>query len=215
MMKKSFFMRTYNLNIYLMLFSLLTGFLGWSLSFLASTLDLTLPIALDLSQVNSYLATGSHYAYMAMSYLLGTLFASVTLEVLNRIRFDNLFNYFKSIYHTFKLRNFLIQREKSEKVTTIDNQTITTYNPINGSFNRCAHKSVVDIRKDEVTVFIKVPRDQQGQKVLGDMTSQLKEEVSSQHPDYYFSAPNRVRNSFWLVGKKREKTGKEGGYGLR
>lgn len=203
MMKKSFFMRTYNLNIYLMLFSLLTGFLGWSLSFLASTLDLTLPIALDLSQVNSYLAMGSYYAYMAMSYLLGTLFASVTLEVLNRIRFDNLFNYFKSIYHTFKFRNFLTQREKSEKVTTIDNQTITTYNPINGSFNRCAHKSVVDIRKDEVTVFIKVPRNQQGQKVLGDMTSQLKEEVSSQHPDYYFSAPNRVRNSLWLVGKRR------------
>ncbi|VEE13061.1 Uncharacterised protein [Streptococcus milleri] len=198
-MKKSFFMRTYNLNIYLILFSLLTGFLGWSLDFLASTLDLTLLISLDFSQINSY----SHYAYMAMSYLLGTLFASVMLEVLNRIRFDNLFNYFKSIYHTFKLRNFLTQREKSEKVTTIDNQTITTYNPINGSFNRCAHKSVVDIRKDEVTVFIKVPRDQQGQKVLGDMTSQLKEEVSSQHPDYYFSAPNRVRNNLWLVGKRR------------
>ena len=60
MMKKSFFMRTYNLNIYLILFSLLTGFLGWSLGFLASTLDLTLLISLDLSQVNSYLAIGSH-----------------------------------------------------------------------------------------------------------------------------------------------------------
>lgn len=199
-MKKSFFMRTYNLNIYLIQFSLLTGFLGWSLDFLAGTLDLTFPI---ISQVNIYLGIGSHYAYMAMSYLLGTLFASVTFEVLNRIRFDNLFNYFKSIYHTYKLRNFLSQREKSEKVTTRDNQTITTYNPINSSFNRCAHKSVVDIRKDEVTVFIKVPRDQQGQKILGNMISQLKEEVSSQHPDYYFSAPNRVRNNLRLVGKRR------------
>ena len=196
-------MRTYNLNIYLILFSLLTGFLGWSLDFLASTLDLTLPISLDLSQVNSYLAIGSYYAYMAMSFLLGTLFASVTLEVLNRIRFDNLFNYFKSIYHTFKFRHFLTQREKSEKVTTINNHTITTYNPINSSFNRYAHKSVVDIRKDEVKVFIKVPKDQQGQKVLGDMTSQLKEEVASQHPDYYFSTPNRLHNNLWLIGKKR------------
>ncbi len=44
----------------------------------------------------------------------------------------------------------------------IDNQAISTYNPVNGSFNLCAHKSVVDIRKDEITVFIKVPRDQQG-----------------------------------------------------
>ncbi|HHF7063820.1 TPA: hypothetical protein ACPQXF_000527 [Streptococcus mutans] len=203
MMTKSFFMRTYNLNIYLFLFSLLTGFLGWLLGFLAGTLDLTLPIILDLSQVNDYLAVGSHYSYMAMTYLLSSLFASLIIEVLNRIRFDSLLNYFKSIYHTFKLRNFLTQREKSEKVTTIDNQTITTYNPINRSFNRYAHKSVVDIRKGEVTVFIKVPRDQQGQKVLGDMASQLKEEVSSQHYDYYFSAPNRVRNNLWLVGKKR------------
>ncbi|MGQ7309223.1 hypothetical protein ACTGWA_06455 [Streptococcus suis] len=203
MMKKSFFMRTYNLNIYLILFSLLTGFLVWSLGFLASTIDLTLPIALDLSQVNVYLAMGSHYSYMVMTYLLTTLFASVTLEIVNRVRFDSLLNYFKSIYHTIKLRNFLTQREKSEKITTIDNQMITTYNPINSSFNRCAHKSVVDIRKDEVKVFVKVPRDQQGQKVLVEMTSQLKEEISSQHPDYYFSAPNRVRNSLWLVGKKR------------
>lgn len=203
MIKKSFFMRTYNLNIYLILFSFITGFLGWSLDFLASTIALTLPIALDLSQVSSYLTMGSQYSYTVMSYLLGALFASVTLEIMNRVRFDNLFNYFKSIYHTFKLRNFLTQREKSEKVTKIDNQTITTHNPINGSFNRCARKSVVDIQKDEVRVFIKVPRDQQGQKVLSDMTSQLKEEVSSQHPDYYFSAPNRGRNNLWLVGKKR------------
>lgn len=202
-MKKSFFMRTYNLNTYLILFSLLTGVLGWSLAFLASTIDLTLPIALDLSQVNVYLTMGSHYSYIAMTYLLVTFFTSITLEIVSRVRFDSLLNYFKSICQTFKLRNFLTQREKSQKVTTIDNQTITTYNPINGSFNCCAHKSVVDIRKDEVKVFIKVPRDQQGQKILNDMTSQLKEEVSSQHPDYYFSAPNRVRNNLWLIGKKR------------
>lgn len=203
MIKKSYFTRTYNLNIYLILFSLLTGLIGWSLGFLTNSFDSALPITLNLSQFSIFFNLGSHYSYLAMTYLLSTLFVSSMIEVLNRIRFDSFLNYFKSIYHTLKLRTFLIQREKSEKVTTIDNQTITTYNPINGSFNRCAHKSVVDIRKDEVRVFIKVPRDQQGQKILGDMTSQLKEEVASQHPNYYFSAPNRVRNNLWLIGKKR------------
>lgn len=203
MIKKSYFTRTYNLNIYLILFSLLTGLIGWSLGFLTNSFDSALPITLNLSQFSIFLNLGSHYSYLAMTYLLSTLFVSSMIEVLNRIRFDSFLNYFKSIYHTLKLRTFLIQREKSEKVTTIDNQTITTYNPINGSFNRCAHKSVVDIRKDEVRVFIKVPRDQQGQKILGDTTSQLKEEVASQHPNYYFSAPNRVRNNLWLIGKKR------------
>ena len=125
-------------------------------------------------------------------------------EILNRFRFDSLLNYFKSVYFTFKLRQFLTQREKSEKITTINIQDITTYNHINSTFNHYVHKSIVDIRKDDVTVFVKVPRDQQGQKILYDMTSQLEEEVSSQHPNYYFSAPNRIRNTLWLVGKKRQ-----------
>lgn len=72
-------MRTYNLNIYLILFSLLTGFLGWLLDFLANSLNLSLPIALNLSQVNIYLAMGSYYSYTAMTYLLTVLFVSVMI----------------------------------------------------------------------------------------------------------------------------------------
>ncbi|MDB0074596.1 MULTISPECIES: hypothetical protein [Streptococcus mitis group] len=205
MVKKSYFMRTFNLNINLILVSFLAGFIEWSLDFLSNQFKLNPLSFFDLSQFNSYLDFGSKYSYTAMSFLLLTLVVSVMFEILNRFRFDSLLNYFKSVYFTFKLRQFLTQREKSEKITTIDNQNITTFNPINSSFNRCAHKSIVDIRKDDVTVFVKVPKDQQGQKILGDMTSQLKEEVSSQHPDYYFSAPNRIRNKLWLVGKKRQK----------
>lgn len=196
-------MKTFNLNINLILVSFLAGFIGWSLEFLSNQFKLNPLSFFDLSQFNSYLELGSKYSYTVLSILLFILFVSVMFEILNRFRFDNLLNYFKSVYFTLKLRQFLTQREKSEKTTTIDNQNITTFNPINSSFNHCAHKSVVDIRKDDVTIFVKVPRDQQGQKILNDMTSQLKEEVASQHPDYYFSAPNRVRNKLWLVGKKR------------
>lgn len=203
MVKKSYFMRTFNLNINLILVSFLTGFIGWSLDFLSNQFKLNPLSFFDFSRINGYLYLGSKYSYTAMSLLLLTLVVSVMFEILNRFRFDSLLNYFKSVYSTFKLRQFLTQREKSEKITTIDNQNITTFNPINSGFNQCAQKSVVDIRKDDVTVFVKVPRDQQGQKILADMTSQLKAEVSSQHPDYYFSAPNRIRNKLWLVGKKR------------
>ena len=202
-MKKSYFMRTFNLNISLILFLFLAGFIGWSLDFLSNQFKLNSLGFFDFSRINGYLYLGSKYSYTAMSFLLLILVVSVIFEILNRFRFDSLLNYFKSVYFTFKLRQFLTQREKSEKITTIDNQNITTFNPINSSFNQCANKSVVDIRKDDVTVFVKVPRDQQGQKILADMTSQLKEEISSQHPDYYFSAPNRIRNKLWLVGKKR------------
>ena len=205
MMKKSYFMKTFNLNINLILVSFLAGFIGWSLEFLSNQFKLNPLNFFDLSQFNSYLELGSKYSYTALSILLFILFVSVMFEILNRFRFDSLLNYFKSVYFTLKLRQYLTQREKSEKTTMIDNQNITTFNPINSSFNHCAHKSVVDIRKDDVTIFVKVPREQQGQKILSDMTSQLKEEVASQHPDYYFSAPNRIRNKLWLVGKKRQK----------
>lgn len=205
MMKKSYFMKTFNLNINLILVSFLAEFIGWSLEFLSNQFKLNPLSFFDLSQFNSYLELGSKYSYTALSILLFILFVSVMFEILNRFRFDSLLNYFKSVYFTLKLHQFLTQREKSEKTTMIDNQNITTFNPINSSFNHCAHKSVVDIRKDDVTIFVKVPRDQQGQKILSDMTPQLKEEVASQHPDYYFSAPNRIRNKLWLVGKKRQK----------
>ncbi len=198
-------MKTFNLNINLILVSFLAEFIGWSLEFLSNQFKLNPLSFFDLSQFNSYLELGSKYSYTALSILLFILFVSVMFEILNRFRFDSLLNYFKSVYFTLKLRQFLTQREKSEKTTMIDNQNITTFNPINSSFNHCAHKSVVDIRKDDVTIFVKVPRDQQGQKILSDMTPQLKEEVASQHPDYYFSAPNRIRNKLWLVGKKRQK----------
>ena len=201
-MKKTFFMRTFNLNINLIILASLAGLLGWTLNFLPTHLNLNLPISLNLSPITIYLKLGSHYSYWGMTILLTILAITLIHEIMKRVRFDSLVNYGKSIYHTLKLRNFLAQREKSEKITTIESQTIITYNPINGSFNRCTHKSVVDIQKEEIIVFIKVPKDQQGQKVLNDITSQLKKEVSSQHPDFYFSSPNRVCNNLWLVGKK-------------
>lgn len=204
MVKKSYFMRTFNLNINLIIASFLAGFIGWSLDFLSNQFKLNPASFFNLSQINGYLYLGSKYSYTAMSFLLLTLVVSVMFEIMNRFRFDSLFNYFKSVYFTFKFRQFLTQREKSEKITTINNQDITTYNHINSSFNHYAHKSIVDIRKDDVTVFVKVPSDQQGQKILYDMTSQLEEEISSQHPNYYFSGPNRIRNTLWLVGKKRQ-----------
>ena len=83
-------------------------------------------------------------------------------------------NYAKSIYHTFSLRNFLFQREKVQKVTSPEHQTVPTSTPVNNGFNLAVRKCMVDIQTDSVTIFIKVPRDQQGQKILKDMEALLK-----------------------------------------
>lgn len=101
------------------------------------------------------------------------------------------------------LRYFLVQTEITEKVITIENQSITTSNPINYNFNRSVKKGFVDIRQETVTIFLKVPRSQQAQKLLKEMEPQIKEEISSRNQNYYFSSPTRVNNSLWFEGKKR------------
>lgn len=199
-MKKTIFISTFNINLNLLLGSTLTGILGWLLDLLSGSLS---QLSLTFLELSLLANQGSVFAYNTSSLLLTLLTMSLSFEIAGRIRLDKISNYPKSIYHTFKLRHFLIQQEPIKKVNIIDGQTITSYNPINQGFNRNARKCVVDIREDEVSIFVKVPRDQQSQQILNDLMSQLKEEVANQLPDYYFSAPQRVRNQLWLVGKKR------------
>lgn len=101
------------------------------------------------------------------------------------------------------IETILRQEEHSEPVMTIENQTITRFNPILRSFNRVVSKCTVDARKDSVSVFLKVPKTQQAQKLLREMEEHIKEEISSRNPKYYFSTPNREKSKLWFTGTKR------------
>ena len=141
------------------------------------------------------------YGFALVSLLLALLLTGI--EIINRLKKDSLWNYIQSVHHTFLLRHFLFQRERVQKEGNLEHQTVITINPIYNGFNKAVRKCVVDIRKDIITIFLKVPRDQQGQKILKEMEAQLKEEIVSQHSDYYFSSPVRVRNQLWFTGQKR------------
>ena len=126
------------------------------------------------------------------------------IELSQRIINDSILNYFKSVYQTIRLRQFLRQDEKSESAITIDNQTtITKFNPILKNFNQTLGKATVDVRKNSVSVFLKYPRTQQAQKLLRDMEAHIKEEISSRNPNYYFSSPNREGNKLWFKATRR------------
>ncbi|MGQ7355399.1 hypothetical protein ACTGXY_11460, partial [Streptococcus suis] len=72
----------------------------------------------------------------------------IIIELTQRMISDSILNYFKSVYQTIRLRQFLRQDEKSESVITIDNQTtVTKFNPILKNFNQSAGKATVDVRK--------------------------------------------------------------------
>ena len=138
----------------------------------------------------------------ALSILIASLF--IMLELVFRFTNDSILNYFKSVYQSIHLRQFLKQDENSKSVISIDNQTtVTKYNPVLKKFNRTISKSTVDVRKEAVKVCIKYPKTQQAQKLIRDMETHIREEISSRNPNYYFSSSNREKNMLWFVGTRR------------
>lgn len=196
MTNKTYFMRSFNLILYLFLFAPICSAFGWLFNYLSVQLTNITFVNLDTVKSITDIISSVCHGFALISLLLALFL--VGLEIIQRLKTDSLWNYIQSVYHTFLLRHFLFQRERVQKISNLEHQTVTTINPIHNGFNRAVRKCIVDIRKD-----IKVPRDQQGQKILKEMEAQLKEEIVSQHADYYFSSPIRVRNQLWFTEQKR------------
>lgn len=201
MTNKTYFMRSFNLILYLFLFAPICSAFGWLFNYLSVQLTNITFINLDTVKSITDIISSVCHGFALISLLLALFL--VGLEIIQWLKTDSLWNYIQSVYHTFLLRHFLFQRERVQKISNLEHQTVTTINPIHNGFNRAVRKCIVDIRKDTITIFLKVPRDQQGQKILKEMEAQLKEEIVSQHADYYFSSPIRVRNQLWFTGQKR------------
>lgn len=201
MTTKTYFMRSFNFILNLLLIAPILYLFGWLFNSLS--IQLNTNTLFKLETVTTITDKISSISYGLALICLSLSLVLIGIEIVKRWKTDTLMNYVKSVYHTFSIRNFLFQREKVQKVTSPEHQTVPTSTPVNNGFNRAVRKCMVDIQTDSVTIFIKVPRDQQGQKILKDMEALLKEEIASQHTDYYFSSPIRVHNQLWFIGKKR------------
>lgn len=194
-------MRIFNLNIYLIAFSLLCIISSTALHFLALWIQKYNQIDV-LQKTVSFLYQASKVLSLLYSCLLVWLVILIVIEITLRLGKDSVFNSFKSVWHTFGFRHFLTQNEKSEK--TAELQEVKRFNPIHSTFNKAVRKCVIDIRTEKIMVCLKVPRTQQAQKILKDMEAHIKEELSSRNPNYYFSAPERIRHNLWFIGTKRK-----------
>jgi putative membrane protein len=204
-MKKSFFQKTYNLIINLTIIGLICSLAQFCLGLFYQAIELG-----GLSQYNnSFILINDsldNIKQVILIFSISTLAISSILvigQLLYRIAKDSIWNYFKSVYQTIRMRQFLKQVEYSEPIVTIENQTITRFNPVLSEFNQSVRKCTVDIRQEEVSIFLKLPRIQQAQKLLKDMEEHIKEEISNYNPNYYFSTPLRVGNKLWFKGTKR------------
>lgn len=204
-MKKTFFQKSYNFISNLSLIGLIGIFFYLFLKMLYQVIELY-----GLSQyrdkfilINEKIEMVKQLIFVISISILAITLTLLIIELSHRIVKDSLWNYFKSVYQTIRIRQFLKQDELSETITFNENQTVTRFNPILREFNQSVSKCSIDIHNEEITVFMKIPRTQQAQKLLKNMEEHIKEEISSYNPNYYFSTPVRERNSLWFKGTKR------------
>ena len=199
-MKKTYFMRTFNLNLRLVLFSISTFIITVFLNFMSASFEKS--SLLPLFKLSNSISAFSNFTFELSVGLLSLVTLLTTLELIKRFKSDSWINYFKSIKQTFNLRRFMRQSERSGKI--VETQKVTIFNPINEKFNRAVRKSCIDVKNGEILVFIKIPSTQQTQKILKELEAQIKEEISNQNPEYIFSNFERHRNQLWLQGTKRK-----------
>ncbi|MHC0041301.1 hypothetical protein ACXGR2_07450 [Streptococcus periodonticum] len=204
-MKKTFFQTTYNLNTNLIVFAFLCFLFKIGINLLIQMLEtIKLPGMHGLfTMILDKLTTFEHYIQLLSFYLILISALLILIEIIQRLSKDSFWNYFKSIYQTSRMRQFLKQYEHSEPVNAIENQTIIRINPILKNFNQSVSGCTVDVRKESITVLLTIPKTQQTQKLLKEMEDDIKEEIASQNPSYYFSSPHRKRNKIWFTGSKR------------
>lgn len=204
--KKNFFQRTFNITVTLLMYGLFFLCLTICLRFLQALIANAQSTYLShlFETIKQWASKGEYYTKILVILLPLIALFLITIELILRAIYDKPTNYFKSAYQTLRLIQFLRQDENSQLAFSIDNSsTVTRFNPILRKFNRATSKCVVDVRKDSVTIVIKYPKTQQAQKLLRDMESYIKEEISNRNPDYYFSAPNRRGNKLWFKSTKR------------
>lgn len=196
-MKMTNFQKTYNASIYATLIVLVIVLLSIILSLASNgiTFSGAGPLEPLLHWIKNALESCARYSLLATCIPLTILITLVSVEITERYNSDSISNYFKSVLQTIRLRRFLKQDESSEYITTVDRkQASTRYNPILTKFNREMTKAIVDVRNRTVTVFIRYPKTSQGQKLLKEMTEDVKEELASMNPNYIFSSPIREGN---------------------
>ena len=203
-MKKSFFMKIFNIVINNFIISLFSALLAVFLHYLSIGIQKN-SFLMTISLFNQLANFANLISFYSLHFtLVFTLVNAIliSIEIKNRISNDSIANLGRSIKPTFNIRKFMAQHQNSEN--TKDNLRVTTVNPINETYNKAVRKNIVDITNEHLTLFIKVPRSQQSAKILREMEVEVKEEIVTQNPDFIISTFQADSHHHkWLRGNKR------------
>lgn len=193
MMKKSYFQKTYQLNVSLLFLTLFTFVISLIFQLINELFNniifhfqlQTLTIIVDLLIKTSLVTKRISFI------LLTTLLVSISYEIIKRISKDSLSNYVRSIKSTILFKQYIRQTESN------------TNSEIIMEFNTSVEKSVIDITNDSISLCLSTPKSQQSKSKLKQIEYDIIDEISCQNSDYYFSTFIKNADYWWLVGTKR------------
>lgn len=191
-MKKSFFLKTFKINGYLLTLLAMLAVVNLPTRFIVSFLK---------SEPNPSLTQYTQFLYEWLSIGLKWLDGATTItalilftlllpEFISRLTRDSLINWGKSIWLTYRLRKFLLRKvqfnDESDSTVAMHNKSIRS--------------AIIDIQEDTVVFLMKLPNDYQAQKSVIDTRDILREEISNRFPYYVFSNFDRFKNWLQLEG---------------
>lgn len=153
-------------------------------------------VLLTFNKENSsgdFLLRAIHFVLSLLYYLLinlqsvllpigigATVIVVVMIILTVRYQYDNTFvNYFHSISQIHDLR-------KSNKIELPDDQSKKNQVVID-SFNNSLKKLFIDIRKDNLTVWILIPDKLEAKQILNNEMNNIIQTIKQNNPDYAFS----------------------------
>lgn len=191
-MKKSFFLKTFKINGYLLTLLAMLAVVNLPIRFIVSFLKSEPnPSLIQYTQfLYEWLSIGLKWLDGATEITALILFLLVLPELISRLTRDSLINWGKSIWLTYRLRNFLLRKvqfdDESDSTVALHNKSIRS--------------AIIDIREDTVVFLMKLPNDYQAQKSVIDTRDILREEISNRFPYYVFSNFDRFKNWLQLEG---------------
>lgn len=200
-MKKSYFMKVYNMVQFLVLLLFLTTAFSAMLEILTVTcqnIDKTFPY---INQIINGIQRTSQTVSLINTVLPIVLIILALPEVIKRIPNDSLLNLGKSIVGTYQFRRFLKQHQNNSKDDL--NTETQSINMTISSFNKSVNKCVLNVSNDKLELLIKVPKEAQSQIILKQNEEQIKEHIASLYPEYIISTFERNKYNLWLIGTKK------------
>lgn len=118
-------------------------------------------------------------------FLLNCIWA--VIELIDRYKHDKVKDLFESIWQTFKIRRFMIQKPQFDLNINKDKSGLWNLPSVISLFNKSARKAVLDIRKDKVLLVIPDFHSVQAQNLFNFIKAEVKNEVAIYNPEFFFS----------------------------